>query len=65
MQFIEFPSDMVQKEDKDTSIYQYRKGYNLQFESESIIYGRKEVYESVCEKGKAKRKTQRYRSKTI
>lgn len=50
MQFIEFPSDMIQKEDKDTSIYQYRKGYNLQFESESIIYGRKEVYESVMDK---------------
>ncbi len=50
MQLIEFPSDMVQKEDKDTSIYQYRKGYNLQFESESIIYGRQEVYERVMDK---------------
>lgn len=50
MQLLEFPSDLVQKEDKDTSIYQYRKGYNLQFESESIIYGRQEVYERVMDK---------------
>lgn len=49
MQIIEFPSDLVVKEDEDTSIYQYRKGYNLQFEKQEVLFGRKEVFDKIRE----------------
>lgn len=46
---IEFPSDHIIKEDEDTSIYQYRKGYNLQYEKQPVLFGRKEVFDRVME----------------
>ena len=48
MKIIEFPSDLI-KEDEDVSIFQYRKGYNLQYRHQGIIYGKEEVFGTVME----------------
>lgn len=49
MQLIEFPSDIAIKEEEDTSIFQYRKGYNLQYRKTDVMYGKTEVFNSVVD----------------